>query len=355
MKWKKYTIHTTTEAEDLVSAMLDELGVEGIQIEDNVPLTEEDTKGMFIDILPELPPDDGTSRVSFFLREPEGEEETSAPEQGDPSVDGSYTPNDRIWQPEEIEALLQDIRRELSDMRAYTDIGEGRIEVGETQDTDWMNNWKQYFKPFLVEKFLVKPTWEPVPEEYEEAIAAGDIMVLEMDPGTAFGTGTHETTQLCMRMLEKYVRGGEKVLDIGTGSGILGIAALKLGAREVVATDLDEACREAVAENIEANGIGEEQFRLIIGNILGDAAVEEAAGFDAYDIVTANILAPVIVLLAGAGAADRHIKKGGIFITSGIIDTKEEEVKEAFAKNPAWEVLEINHQGEWVNITARRV
>ena len=219
MKWKKYTIYTTTEAEDIISAMLNELGVEGVQIEDNIPLSEEDTKGMFIDILPELPPDDGTSRVSFFLREPEDEAErrqalaaaelrrqqengpadaNGAPEGEDPSVDGSYTVKDRIWLPEEIVDLLETVRQELSEMRAYTDIGEGRIEEGETQDTDWMNSWKQYFRPFLVENLLIKPTWEEIPEEYREAVERQEIMVLEMDPGAAFGTGSHETTQLCL-------------------------------------------------------------------------------------------------------------------------------------------------------------
>ena len=375
MKWKKYTIYTTTEAEDIISAMLNELGVEGVQIEDNIPLSEEDTKGMFIDILPELPPDDGTSRVSFFLREPEDEAErrqalaaaelrrqqengpadaNGAPEGENPSVDGSYTVKDRIWLPEEIADLLETVRQELSEMRAYTDIGEGRIEEGETQDTDWMNSWKQYFRPFLVENLLIKPTWEEIPEEYREAVERQEIMVLEMDPGAAFGTGSHETTQLCLRMLKKYLQGGEQVLDIGTGSGILGIAALKLGASQVTATDLDEACLEAVAENLAANEIPEDRFRLLIGNVLGDQATEDAVGYGCYDLMLANILAPVIVLLAGPGAADRHIRQGGIFITSGIIDTREAEVLEAFSQNPAWEVLEVNHQGEWVNVTARR-
>ncbi len=355
MKWKKYTITTTTEAEDLISLMLNELGVEGVQIEDNIPLTEEDTKGMFIDILPELPPDDGTSRLSFFLREA-GDEGTMVQniDKDDPSVDASYTAADRLWTSEEIKKLLEDVRGELDAMRAYIDIGEGSIEASETEDIDWMNNWKQFFKPFVVEDFLIKPSWEEIPDECRDDVASGQIKLIEIDPGTAFGTGSHETTQLCIKMIKKYVKSCDKVLDIGTGSGILGIAALKSGAASVVATDLDDVCMEAVKENTELNGISEEAFKLIIGNILGDEAVIKEVGDAVYDVVVANILAPVIMMLAAEGAADRHIKKNAIFITSGIINTKEDDVLAAFSANKNWEVVEVNHQGEWVNVTARR-
>lgn len=355
MKWKKYTITTTTEAEDLISLMLNELGVEGVQIEDNIPLTEEDTKGMFIDILPELPPDDGTSRLSFFLREA-GDEGTVVQniDKDDPTVDASYTASDRLWTNDEIKKLLEDVREELDAMRAYIDIGDGSIEASETEDIDWMNNWKQFFKPFTVEDFLIKPSWEEIPDEYKADAESGTIKLIEIDPGTAFGTGSHETTQLCIKMIKKYVKDGDKILDIGTGSGILGIAALKSGARSVVATDLDDVCMDAVKENTELNGISEDQFKLIIGNILGDESVMAEVGDAEYDVVVANILAPVIIMLAAKGAADRHIKKDGIFITSGIINTKEEDVLAAFSANKNWEVIEVNHQGEWVNVTARR-
>ena len=354
MKWKKITIYTTTEAEDIVSSMLCDLGVEGVQIEDNVPLTEADTKGMFIDILPELPPDDGSSKLSFFLREADEDlrkaNETSVKGFED-GVDASYTVNDRIWTGEETEKLLADIKEELSLMRAYTDVGEGRIEVSETEDVDWMNNWKKFFKPFTVEDILIKPTWEEIPEDLK---GREDITVVEMDPGTAFGTGSHETTQLCIRQIKKYLKGGEAVLDIGTGSGILGITALKLGAETVIATDLDDNCVDAVCDNLMANLIPAESFKLYIGNVIGDKETEDKVGYEKYDLAVANILAPVIMLLAAAGSADRFVKKGGIFITSGIIDTKAKEVERAFRENPSWEILEINHQGEWVNITARK-
>ena len=329
MKWKKYTLETTTEAVDLISASFAELGIEGIEIEDNVPLTEGATKGMFIDILPELPPDDGTARVSFYL---------------DPDQDP--------------EGMLKKAEECLDELSAFTDLGKRTITESETEDKDWINNWKQFFHPFTVDEILIKPTWEEVPEGME-----GKVLI-QIDPGTAFGTGSHETTQLCIRQIEKYLKqsgttgkpdgsaGGAQILDVGTGSGILGIAALKLGAAHVKATDLDDNAAEAVQDNLKSNGLTPDQFEMVCGNLIDDPEIQAWAGEEQYDIAVANILAPVIILLQAEIAP--HIKHGGIFITSGIIDTKEQDVLDAFAKNPEFEVLEVNHQGEWVNVTARR-
>ena len=317
MKWKKFTLTTTTEAVDLISSMLDDLGVEGIEIEDNVPLTEKETKGMFIDILPELPPDEGIAKVSFYL---------------DPE--------------EDVEQILKNVEAGLDEMSAYTDLGARTLTASETEDKDWINNWKQYFKPFTVDHILIKPTWEEIPPEHK------DKLLIQIDPGTAFGTGMHETTQLCIRQLEKRVKKGEQVLDVGTGSGILGIAALKLGAGHVRGTDLDENAITAVGENLASNQISPEQFEVIQGNIIDDKRIQDWAGYEAYDLVTANILADVIIPLVDVIPA--HLKKGGYFITSGIINMKEEAVKAAFAANSAFAVEEITYQGEWVSITARK-
>lgn len=317
MKWKKFTLTTTTQAVDLVSSMLSDLGIEGIEIEDNVPLTESETKGMFIDILPELPPDDGSARVSFYVDEAEDTGE-----------------------------MLKKVNQGLDEMSAWTDLGARTIEASETEDKDWINNWKQYFKPFTVDHILIKPTWEEIPKEHE------DKLLVQIDPGTAFGTGMHETTQLCIRQLEKYAPGAARLLDVGTGSGILGITALKLGAGEVWGTDLDENAITAVGENLEANAIEPGRFHVLQGNIIDDAAVKEWAGFGCYDVAVANILADVIIFLVDQIPA--HLKKGGIFITSGIINLKEQAVLEAFAKNEELEVLEVTYQGEWVSVTARK-
>lgn len=318
MKWKKYTLTTTTQAVDLVSSLFDEIGIEGIEIEDNVPLTENETKGMFIDILPELPPDDGVARVSFYLEDVSREEE-----------------------------ILKAVEEGLDELSLFVDLGERTIVTSETEDKDWINNWKQYFKPFTVDDILIKPTWEEIPEEDR------DKLLIQIDPGTAFGTGQHETTQLCIRQLRKYMTSGAKVLDVGTGSGILGITALKLGAGEVWATDLDENAIAAVKENLEANGIGEGSFHVVQGNLIDDQVIKDWAGYQCYDIAVANILADVIILLLPE--IPRHLKKGGIFIMSGIIDMKEAAVKEALEANRELELLETARQGEWVSVTARKV
>ena len=317
MKWKKFTLTTTTEAVDLISYTLDELGIEGIEIEDNIPLTEKETKGMFIDILPELPPDEGVAKVSFYLDEDD-----------------------------DIPAMMAKVKEALEELKPFTDLGACTFAESETEDKDWINNWKQYFKPFTVDHILIKPTWATVPEEHK------DKLLIQIDPGTAFGTGMHETTQLCIRQLEKYVTPDSEVLDVGTGSGILGITALKLGAKHVFGTDLDENAITAVGENLEANGIAPEQFKVVQGNIIDDKAVQDEVKYEYYDIAVANILADVIIMLQKEIPV--HIKKNGIFITSGIIDMKEEAVKAAFEANDAFEIVEITHQGEWVSVTARK-
>ena len=317
MKWKKFTLTTTTEAVDLISYTLDELGIEGIEIEDNIPLTEKETKGMFIDILPELPPDEGVAKVSFYLDEDD-----------------------------DIPAMMAKVKEALEELKPFTDLGACTFAESETEDKDWINNWKQYFKPFTVDHILIKPTWETVPEEHK------DKLLIQIDPGTAFGTGMHETTQLCIRQLEKYVTPDSEVLDVGTGSGILGITALKLGAKHVFGTDLDENAITAVGENMEANGIAPEKFKVVQGNIIDDKTVQDEVKYEYYDIAVANILADVIIMLQKEIPV--HIKKNGIFITSGIIDMKEEAVKAAFEANDAFEIVEITHQGEWVSVTARK-
>lgn len=316
MKWKQFRLKTTTQAEDIVSSMLADLGIEGVQIEDKIPLTEQDKEQMFVDILPDIPDDDGTAYLTFYL----DEEEDVAP-------------------------VLMDVRKELEDMRAFLDVGECTIEESETEDVDWVNNWKQYFHQFYIDDILVIPSWEKVkPED-------SDKMVIHIDPGTAFGTGMHETTQLCIRALKKYVTSETEILDVGCGSGILGMLALKFGAKHSLGTDLDPCAIDATHENMEVNGIRKDQYEVMIGNIIDDKAVQDAVGYEKYDIVAANILADVLVPLTPV--IIHQMKPGAVYITSGIIEDKENVVVEA-VKAAGLELLKVNHQGEWVSVVARK-
>ena len=316
MKWKQFRLKTTTQAEDIVSSMLADLGIEGVQIEDKSPLTAQDKEQMFGAILPDIPDDDGTAYLTFYL----DEEEDVAP-------------------------VLMNVRKELEDMRAFLDVGECTIEESETEDVDWVNNWKQYFHQFYIDDILVIPSWENVkPED-------SDKMVIHIDPGTAFGTGMHETTQLCIRALKKYVTSETEILDVGCGSGILGMLALKFGAKHSLGTDLDPCAIDATHENMEVNGIRRDQYEVMIGNIIDDKAVQDAVGYEKYDIVAANILADVLVPLTPV--IIHQMKPGAVYITSGIIEDKENVVVEA-VKAAGLEVLEVNHQGEWVSVVARK-
>lgn len=316
MKWNKFRLKTKTEAEDIVSSMLADLGVEGVEIEDKIPLTAADKEQMFVDILPETEADDGIAYLSFYL---------------DDDAD--------------IEGILANVKQELEEMKEFIDLGECSIEESQTEDVDWINNWKKYFHQFYVDDILIIPSWEKVKPEDE------DKMIVHIDPGTAFGTGMHETTQLCIRQLRKYVTKDTRILDVGCGSGILGMLALKFGANYSVGTDLDPCAIDATYENMEENGISKDQYEVMIGNIIDDKSVQDTVGYEKYDIVVANILADVLVPLTPVIV--NHLKKGGIYITSGIIDDKEETVVEA-VKKAGLEVLEVTYQGEWVSVTAKK-
>ncbi len=317
MKWNKYSLKTTTEAVDLVSNMLMELGIEGIEIEDNVQLSESDIKTMFVDFLPELPPDEGIATVNFYI-DVEDDDKTIVPR----------------------------VQEGLEELRQFMDIGDGTITESETEDKDWINNWKQYFKPFVFEGIVIKPTWEEIDESMQGKI------VVNIDPGTAFGTGSHETTQLVISQLDKYVKDGDELLDVGCGSGILSVIGLMLGAKHAVGTDLDPNAIVATKENAEINNISMDKIEILEGNIIDDKKIKDAVGYECYDVVAANILADVLIPLSRI--ITEHMKSGAYFITSGIINTKEEEVVSAFNENPLLEIVEINRKGEWVNVTARK-
>lgn len=318
MQYNKYTIKTITEAEDIISASLAELGIEGIEIEDKIPLTEEELKGMFVDIMPAGAPDDGIAYVSFYL---------------DAAVDNTET--------------LENVREELKSLSEFMDIGDGTITSSTTKDEDFLNSWKQYFHQFYIDDILFIPSWETVEEQ--DAKDDDNQIVIHIDPGTAFGTGSHETTRLCIRALRRYIRDDMSVLDVGTGSGILALMAYKFGAGFCIGTDLDPCAVPAVADNMEKNGLKYKNYELIIGNIIDDSEVQDKVGYEKYDIVCANILAEVLIPLIPV--VKKTLKPGGIIILSGIIEGKEEIVAETLADN-GYEVVEINSDGEWRSVVA---
>lgn len=314
MKYDKYTLQTLSVAEDLIISTLYDLGVEGAQIEDKVPLTEEEKAGMFVDILPDGPDDDGSAVISFFL---DAEEDNTQ--------------------------LIENVKEELESLRDFMEVGTLEMKVEHLEDVDYLNNWKEYFHSFRIDDILFIPSWEEMPEGEEAS------MVIHIDPGTAFGTGKHETTHMCIEELRKYIKEGDSFLDVGTGSGILAIMAYKFGATKAIGTDLDVCAIDAVADNMRANGLEEAGFELIIGNLIDDKSVQDEVGYECYDCIAANILAQVLIPLTPQ--AVKALKPGGIYITSGIIDDKEEEVANAL-KAAGLEIVEINHMGEWVSIVA---
>ena len=319
MKWNKITIETTTAAEDMLSYELQEMGIEGVEVEDHVPLSEEDRKIMYVDLLPdEIAPDDGTARISCYIDEKE-----------------------------DLDTMVAKIRAKIEELSAFLPMGSGKITLGTTEEEDWINNWKAFFKPFRLDgNIVIKPTWETLTDQKD------DDIVIEIDPGTAFGSGSHETTKLCISQLKKYIKPDTELLDVGTGSGILSIIGLKLGARHAMATDIDPNAIRATEENFEINGVsGQAEVHRV--NILDE---DEAQKFyennhgKRYDVIVANILADVIIPLSGI--VTPLLADDGVFITSGIINTMEEAVKDAMIANN-FEILEINHMKDWVSITAK--
>ena len=318
MRWKKFIIETTKDKEDLISGALIEVGITNIEIEDKSQITKEEKEAMHIDILPELE-DDGKARIFFY--------------------------EDMDTSPLEESVMLEQVRQAIKELGEFVDLGDVVIKEEITDEKDWINKWKEYFKPFEIDGILIKPSWENVDNINDYQIA------VELDPGTAFGTGLHETTRLCIRQLKKYVKEDSVVLDVGCGSGILTIIAKKLGANYCFGIDIDKEAVEASKENALKNGIKDIEW--LDGDMITGKTTQQIVGHDKYNIVVANILAEVIIPLQEM--IYKHMVDGGIFIMSGIINTKEETVCKAIKDNPHFELVEVTKDGEWVSVTARKV
>ena len=333
MKWMRFRVRTRTEAEDILISFMEDIGLSGAQIEDNVPLTAAEKEQMFVDILPEGPADDGTAVLSFFLEETE---------------DGKLVVDETLQTPEEVREKMT---AKIEEIRAFCDVGEGAVTIDETEDIDWINNWKQYFHQFWIDDVLVIPSWEQPEKVMENGKEKVPGLVFHIDPGTAFGTGMHETTQLCIRELRKYITPDTVLLDVGTGSGILALLALKLGIRSAVGTDLDPCAAPAIEDNIAANGVDPALFKVILGNLIDDPEVQKEVGEERYDVVLANILPDVLIPLTPQ--AVRCMKPGAVYITSGILIERAESVKEAM-RAAGLEVTGMTEQGEWCCVVGRK-
>ncbi|MBP3729153.1 MAG: 50S ribosomal protein L11 methyltransferase [Lachnospiraceae bacterium] len=349
MFWKKYSLVLSgAHQEDPLAALLYSLGVEGVEIEDGRIPSEAELGRMFVDLSPELAPDEmptvSEPRIHFYLRVSPGEE--AAP-QTEEIADDSYTIHDKLWLPEEEQQLLARLQEGWEKLFPGAPF---HLEEDLSREEDWRDNWKQYYQPLLVEDLLILPVWEDLPAEYAQGVEAGAIHPIRLDPGTAFGSGSHESTRLCLEGLKKWMKGSEKVLDIGCGSGILGLAALAYGAERICATELDPACKAVVAENLEINGVDQTRFEYHEGNLLTEPELIEGQ----YDLILCNILAPVIEALAAPGAAERYAKPGALFISSGIYKEHRRAVERAFRSNPAWEWVETVEMNDWVSVVARR-
>jgi len=322
MIWEKYTIRTTTKDAEIVSALLTDYGINDVEIENNVQLTDEELNQMYADFVKELPEDDGTCFFNFFLEAQDGE-----------------TPEDR-------KNRLEQIKEGLSQDQEMFGLDPMEFSSETLNSEDWENKWKEYFKPFTVDDILIKPTWESIPE------GISCKYLIEIDPGMAFGTGMHETTRLCLRGIGKYMKEGDSVLDLGCGSGILSIGALKKGASHAEAVDIDPQATQVAAENFASNSIPESDYCIHTGNILKCDSLKEMFAAEPFDIVLANILADVIEPLSAE--VHRYLKSGGYFISSGIIDMKEQLIVDAVKANPELEFIAVETDGEWRSVVARR-
>lgn len=316
MKLMKYSISILAENEDIVAASLYDCEVEGVEIEDSIPLSEAELKHMFVDIPKDVEDNDGKATLSFYLDDED----------------------------ENTDEILKKVRDELNILKDQGFVSDTEIKKTDISSINWQDNWKKYFKPFQIDHIYIVPTWEDHTEFEGE-----DRIVIRVDPGSAFGTGKHETTRLCIREMKEYLKEGKSILDVGTGSGILGIIGLKLGASEVNAIDIDENVLTAIFDNLENNDINHQKFNVRIGDITKDEEMMAFLSSKKHDVIIANILPNILEMITPSIRKLMH--KESVYILSGILDVKVSEV-EAFLKANQLKVIAKRQEGEWVAITA---
>ena len=321
MDWIKVTVYTTTEGIEPVSGRLMQLGITGLVIEDESEFRDhlEETKEFWDYVDDELMERmSGETRVIAYVSD---------------DISGH-----------ELLAAIRGSMAELDGMDGAGEFGRLDVETEGTRTEDWANVWKQYFHAMEIgEKLLVKPEWE-------ELDAPTDRVVFNINPGMSFGTGSHETTQLCLEQLEKYVTPGSRMLDLGCGSGILSVVSILLGAKEAVAVDIDPNCVDTAYENASMNDVPRDIYTVISGNVLTDPDVKSVISKNKYEVVAANIVADVIIGLAPA--ARMYMAEGGVFITSGIIDGRQDEVRAALEAE-GFTVADMRRRKDWWSIVCK--
>lgn len=343
MKWIQYKVYTTTDAAEIIGELLCELGIQGFEISDHVPLTPEEEKQMYTDIPADLGPDDGKSVLTFYTEGENKPQEREFYSTGSSLRDADFTPAPEARSPEE---LIQTLRQRIMEMQQFFPFADPKISYSIQDDSLWKDKWKDSFHPFRVsDDLIVTPVWEAHPD-----IATAKDTLLLIEPGSAFGTGTHETTRLCMTSLKKYISQETTILDAGCGSGILAIAALLYGAKSAFCLDIDPSAVTGTLENAERNHIAGDRIRAIHGNILEDSASIKAACPEPFDVVVANILADVIIPLAGM--IRPFLKPDGVFISSGILTSRGDDVRKALVDNH-FTIIEENTLGEWISFVAK--
>lgn len=342
MKWFQYKIHTTTKDVDLLGEILGELGIAGFEITDNVPPRPEEERLMYTDIPASLPPDDGTAVITFYTEADNVDSEREFYSTGSSLRDEELS----SCAPQRPEELIQKLQERIHDASAWFPIEMPAIDFSVEDDAQWKDKWKEHFQSFrAADNIVIQPIWEDRP-----SFATPDDIVIQIEPSSAFGTGTHATTQLCLAALQNHITQDTTILDVGCGSGILAIAALLSGAKSAFCLDIDPSAIEVTHSNADVNQISRERLQVRQGNILA-SNVNEIEGLSSYHIVVANILADVIVSLSGV--VGQFLKENGILIASGILTEKADEVRNALQSH-GFTILEETTQGEWVCITARQ-
>lgn len=350
MIWKKITIETLSDASDIVASVLFDNGICGAEIDDNKNLTDYELEKMYVDI-PKLKEDDGKAKVSFYISL-DNEKKNIDANIDKNIVDDSYKMStDNIFTKNEFDNIMKNILIELDDYKSFMNMGTLEISEEELDDNIFLNKWKENFKRLDIDNISIIPSFDK-----DNINKIDNHINVYIEPGNAFGTGQHATTKLCIKAIEKLVKDKKlnSIMDVGCGSGILGIVAKKLGIKTATFIDIDKDVEFNLLENMKLNNISVDNINYYFGNIINDDIFRKKIKPQKYDIVVANILAPVIISLLTIGKIDEYICGNGYFICSGIIREKAENVRNTILKSKKYELIDTYYEDDWVAFIIKR-